>query len=102
MRFGGFKNDSWDTKGWKKNTKDFVFSLNRKIKYNHCGEGDSTYGNIDYGPNFGNSSNPGEITLYKSLNIGRNVNDKFNTNGKLNMKKDYFEADEVDVYKVIF
>lgn len=102
MRFGGFKNDSWDTKGWKKNTKDFVFSLNRKVKYNHCGEGDSTYGNIDYGPNFGNSSNPGEINFYKSLNIGRNVNDKYGTNGELNMNKDYFEAIEVDVYKVIF
>ena len=101
MRFGGFKNDSWDTKGWKKNTKDFVFSLNRKVKYSHCGEGDSTFGNIDYGPNFGNSS-PGEISFYKSLNIGRNINDKYNTNGELNMKKDYFEAVEVDVYKVTF
>ena len=101
-RFGGFKNDSWDTKGWKKNTNDFVFSLNRKFKYKHCGEGDSTYGHIDFGPNFGNSSNPGEITFYKSLNMGRNVNDKYGTNGELNMHKDYFETVEVDVYKVIY
>lgn len=101
-RFGGFKNDSWDKNGWKKNTKDFVFSLNRKFKYSHCGEGDTTYGNIDYGPNFGNSSNPGEITFYKTLNYGRNVNDKYKTNGELNMHKDYFETVELDVYKVIY
>ena len=34
--------------------------------------------------------------------MGRNVNDKYGTNGELNMHKDYFETVEVDVYKVIY
>ena len=56
LKFGGFKNDSWDRKGSKCNNKDFVFSLTRKRKYSyHCG-----------------SSTCGDICFNKTMNIGYN------------------------------
>ena len=101
LKFGGFKNDSWDCNGWKKNNKDFVFSLNTLTKYNHNNNGDSTYGHYDY-VCFGNSSTGGDICFHKSMNIGYNGSCSFGTGQMLNMKKGYFEALEVEVYKAIF
>ena len=101
LKFGGFKNDSWDRKGWKKNNKDFVFSLTRKTKYSHNNNGDSTYSNDDY-ICFGNSSNNGDICFNKTMNIGYNGNCSFQTNQDLNMKKGYFDAKEIEVYRAIY
>ena len=70
LKFGGFKNDSWDRKGSKCNNKDFVFSLTRKRKYSyHCGS--STISNDD-NISFGNSSTCGDICFNKTMNIGYN------------------------------
>ena len=101
LRFGGFKNDSWDTKGWKKNTKDFVFSLTSQIQYKHSGEGDSTYGHQDY-VCFGNSSSNGDICFFKSMSVGYNGHCSFKTDRILNLQKGYFEAVEVEVYRAIY
>lgn len=101
LKFGGFKNDSWDCNGWKRNNKDFVFSLNNLTKYNHNNNGDSTYGTKD-NVCFGNSSAGGDICFKYSMNIGYNGNCSFGTNQMLNMKKGYFEALEVEVYKAVF
>jgi len=101
LRFGGFKNDSWDTKGWTKNTKDFVFSLTSQIQYNHNYEGSSTYGKEDK-VCFGNNSNVGDICFFKSMSIGYNGHSSFNTDRKLNLQKGYFEAVEVEVYRAIY
>ena len=100
LKFGGFKNDSWDTKDWKKNNKDFVFSLTRKTKYSHNG-GDSTYSNNDY-ICFGNTTDSADISFRKTMNIGYNGNCSFQTFQDLNMKKGYFEAKEIEVYKAIY
>ena len=101
LKFGGFKNDSWDTKGWKKNNKDFVFSLTRKTKYSHNNNGDSTKSDNDY-ICFGNSSDNSDIRFYRTMNIGYNGNCSFQTIQDLNMKKGYFEAKEIEVYKAIY
>lgn len=101
LKFGGFKNDSWDRKGWKKNNKDFVFSLTRKQKYSHNNNGDSTY-SVDDCISFGNNSNTGDISFRKTMNIGFNGNCSFGTNQELNLKKGYFETKEIEVYKAIY
>lgn len=101
LRFCGFKNDSWDTKGYKKNTKDFVFSLTSQIQYKHSGEGDSTFGGQDY-VSFGNSGSGGDINFVKSMSIGYNGHCSFRTDRKLNLQKGYFEAVEVEVYRAIY
>ena len=101
LKFGGFKNDSWDTKGYKKNNKDFVFSLTRKAYYPHNNNGDSTIGTNDY-ICFGSFPDGADISFRKTMNIGYNGNCSFQTNQDLNMKKGYFEAKEVEVYKAIY
>jgi len=100
LKFGGFKNDSWDRKGWKQNKKDFVFSLTRKTKYSHNTDGCSTCSNDDC-VLFGNSPS-GDICFNKTMNIGYNGNCSFQTNQDLNMKKGYFDAKEIEVYRAIY
>ena len=101
LKFGGFKNDSWDRKGLKKNNKDFVFSLTRKTKYSH-NNGDSTYSNDDYICFGYNYCSGGDICFNKTMNIGYNGNYSFQTNQDLNMKKGYFDAKEIEVYRAIY
>ena len=101
LKFGGFKNDSWNKDGWKKNVNDFVFSLTLRRKFKHCKEGDSTLGNNDY-ICFGNSSDGGDISFCKSMNVGRNGNCSFKTDIWLNMKNNWFQAKEIEVYKTIY
>ena len=55
-KFGGVNYDSWDTSDiWRKNNNDFVFSLDLNKKYNYCGVGDTTVGDLEHGLAFGNN-----------------------------------------------
>ena len=85
----------------KKITKTLFFLSQEKTKYSHNNNGDSTYSN-DENICFGNSSGGGNICFYKTMNIGYNGNSSFQTNQDLSMKKGYFDAKEIEVYRAIY
>ena len=50
LKFGGYKFDSWDCKGWKRNSNDFLFSLDFNKVYNIKDKTkDSSFGHIERG-----------------------------------------------------
>ena len=87
-KFGGVTYDNWDTNnGWRKNPKDFVFSLDLNKKYNYSGSGYTTVGDITYGFAFGDYRTSAVDICFnnKSLNDGiSNSSPSFKTNKELN------------------
>ena len=104
-KFGGVTYDNWDTNnGWRKNPKDFVFSLDLNKKYNYSGSGYTTVGDITYGFAFGNSrTNEVDICFNnESLNKGiSNSSRSFKTNKELNNGNEKFRTKEIEVYQII-
>lgn len=101
LKFGGFRNDSWDTKGWIRNSDDFVFSIDFNKVYNIKDKTkDSAFGHIDRGPVFGNDAFYGDIVFHKNLNYGRCGNNIYGTNQEPNGGKNLFKTKEIEVYTV--
>ena len=104
-KFGGFTNDNWNTNSsYRKNSNDFVFSLDLNKKYSYSGSGDTTIGDNEHGLVFGNDrSNESDIRFENySLNKGiSNSSRSFKTNKELNNGKENFETKELEVYQVI-
>ena len=101
LRFGGFRNDSWDCKGWKRNSYDFLFSLDFNKVYNIKDKTkDSAFGHIDRGPCFGNDAFYGDLVFHKTLNFGRCGNNIYETNREPNGGKNLFKTKEIEVYAV--
>ena len=104
-KFGGVAYDNWNTnESWRKNPKDFVFSLDLNKKYNYSGSGDTTIGDIKYGFAFGNSRTS-EVDICfnnQSLNEGiSNSSPSFKTNKELNNGNEKFRTKEIEVYQII-
>ena len=104
-KFGGVAYDNWNTNdGWRRNPKDFVFSLDLNKKYNYSGSGYTTVGDIKYGFAFGNSRTS-EVDICfnnQSLNEGiSNSSPSFKTNKELNNGNDNFRTKEIEVYQII-
>ena len=103
-KFGGFTNDNWDTNNkYRKNSNDFVFSLDLNKKYSYSGSGNTTIGDIQYGFAFGHSrTNQVDICFENSsLNKGISNSSSFKTNKELNNGSEKFETKELEVYQVI-
>ena len=104
-KFGGFTNDNWDTSNyWRRNSNDFVFSLDLNKKYSYSGSGDTTVGDQKYGFAFGNERTDQVDICFEnnSLNKGiSNSSPSFKTNKELNNGSEKFETKEIEVYQVI-
>ena len=103
-KFGGVAYDSWDTNGnWRKNAKDFVFSLDLDKKYNYSGEGSSTLGDLNSGFTFGNNK-VDEIDIgFKNESLEEGISkssQSFKTNNELNNGKKNFKTKEIEVYSI--
>ena len=103
-KFGGVAYDSWDTNGnWRKNAKDFVFSLDLDKKYNYSGEGSSTLGDLNSGFTFGNNK-VDEIDIgFKNESLEEGISrssQSFKTNNELNNGKKNFKTKEIEVYRI--
>ena len=103
-KFGGVAYDSWDTNGnWRKNAKDFVFSLDLDKKYNYSGEGSSTLGDLNSGFTFGNNK-VDEIEIdFKNESLEEGISrssQSFKTNNELNNGKKNFKTKEIEVYSI--
>ena len=103
-KFGGVAYDSWDTNGnWRKNAKDFVFSLDLNKKYNYSGEGFSTLGDLNSGFTFGNNK-VDEIDIgFKNESLEEGISkssQSFKTNNELNNGKKNFKTKEIEVYSI--
>ena len=104
-KFGGVTYDNWNTNNsWRKNPKDFVFSLDLNKKYNYSGSGDTTVGDITNGFAFGNKR-ISEVDICfdnESLNDGiSNSSPSFKTNKELNNGNKNFRTKEIEVYQII-
>jgi hypothetical protein len=104
-KFGGVTYDNWNTNsGWRKNPKDFVFSLDLNKKYNYSGSGDTTIGDITIGFVFGNNRTDAVDICFnnESLNEGiSNGSPSFKTNKELNNGNEKFRTKEIEVYQII-
>ena len=103
-KFGGVAYDSWDTNGnWRKNTNDFVFSLDLDKKYNYSGEGSTTLGDLNSGFTFGNNK-VDEIDIgFKNESLEEGISkssQSFKTNNELNNGKTNFKTKEIEVYRI--
>ena len=103
-KFGGVAYDSWDTnENWRKNAKDFVFSLDLNKKYNYSGEGSSTLGDLNSGFTFGNNK-VDEIDIgFKNESLEEGISkssQSFKTNNELNNGKKNFKTKEIEVYRI--
>ena len=71
--FGGYASESWHLKGWKSAPKSFVFSLDRQKKHSN-NDGNSIYGRLNFGPEFGNDlvlTDECHINLLSHLELGK-------------------------------
>ena len=104
-KFGGVAYDNWNTNNeWRKNPKDFVFSLDLNKKYNYSGSGYTTVGDITYGFAFGDYRTSAVDICFnnKSLNDGiSNSSPSFKTNKELNNGNEKFRTKEIEVYQII-
>lgn len=101
LKFGGYRNHMIDTKGWKKGSDDFVFSLDfNKVYKIEDKSKDSVFDHIDRGPVFGNDAFYGDIVFHKSLKFGRCGDDIYGTNKEPNGGKNLFKTKELEVYTV--
>ena len=101
LKFGGFRNDSWNTSGWARNPDDFVFSIDFNKMYGIKDKNkDTAFGHIDRGPVFGNDTFYGDIVFHKNLNFGRCGNNVYKTNLEPNGGQNLFKTKELEVYAV--
>ena len=109
--FGGFTPLDWKKNGdqlYDKSNQTFIFSLNLMKIYNMINNGGKAiYCDINiYGPNFGNC----DFDLKGNMKIGEtyaNKNCNFLSNNNLELTggmgdKETFEAEELEVYKVLY
>ena len=101
LKFGGFRNNMIDTKGWKRCSDDFLFSLdfNKVYKVENKTK-DTVFDHIDRGPVFGDDAFYGDIVFNKSLRFGRCGNNIYGTNREPNAGKNMFKTKELEVYTV--
>ena len=107
--FGGFTPLNWDNSSYIKideSNQTFIFSLNLTKKYNMIKKGGDSYCTSSHGPNFGNfdfflKSNMKQGGTYANgkCNFLSNNNLEL-TGGKVNDEE--FEAEQLEVYKVIY
>ena len=98
IKFGAFLNENWNSnEEWKKNIKDFVFSLNLKKKFMSSGEGHTMFCHSNY-ILIGDCN--GEIKFENTLDAGTTEDDIFNTEGILNFENKFFITQEIEVYQV--
>ena len=108
--FGGFTSLNWSTEGgFLKDLSNltFIFSLNLKKKYNMINKNSyAIYCSKECGPSFGNV----DFGLRENMETGdtyANLKSNFLSDNNLELtggkgKKDIFEIDELEVYKVIY
>ena len=101
-KFGGFTNENWDKScEYKKNEKDFVFSLNLNKIYKLNDNG-SIYCGENEGPYFGYGGANADIRISnKTLNYGETVGNSFGSYKELNDGKKEFFIKEIEVYQVL-
>ena len=104
-RFGGVTYDDWNTNDkWRKNTNDFVFSLDLNKKYIYNGTNYTTVGDLEYGFAFGNGRTDKVDICFQnnSLEDGiSNSSSSFKTNKELNNGIENFKAKEIEVFQII-
>ena len=108
--FGGFTPLNWLSEGGGTNdptNQTFIFSLNLKKKYNMLRKnGRGIYCSNDYGPNFGDC----DFDLKKNMKLGEtyaNSSCNFLSNKNLELtggkgEHEEYEADELEIYKVLY
>ena len=101
-KFGGFTNENWDKSSeYKKNEKDFVFSLNLNKIYK-LNDNASIYCGENEGPYFGYGGYNADIRISnKTLNYGETVGNSFGSKKELNDGKKEFFIKEIEVYQVL-
>ena len=101
-KFGGFTNENWDKSSeYKKNEKDFVFSLNLNKIYK-LNDNASIYCGENEGPYFGYGGYNADIRISnKTLNYGETVGNSFGSYKELNDGKKEFFIKEIEVYQVL-
>lgn len=101
-RFGGFSNEYWPNNGFKKDAKSFIFSLDKKIKYNIKYPDKAIYLENNYGFAFGENC----IFIYnRSSTINSNLTSNtrtycFHEKNDLNGGKSTFKISSYEVYKI--
>ena len=106
--FGGFINDSWHSKGiYTYSKKSFLFSLDKKEKYEHKEsiKSQSFYGNSGYGMTFGGGH---DIYISNDCNINKNCYTNLGHTYKTTISPNYlageynFSVEEIEVYSIEF